>query len=919
MAKKKTSKKYQIGGETKQSNLEWGQLPDIQGNLPQPPIGYTIDENGNIIDIKTGQIVGNINQQNQMNKFGKAELIPTNRPNPSFNNTLAPRSTPDVTYGTEQKKDTFGNLTFSDEFKQLNAAMDITTGIGNFRQNIRTKRDEQRDYLRSIQSRPRENKDEEGLNNIPVYYQMGGKNSKYGALPINPSDINRPALVNGEIHGMWNERFVSTTAPKIKKKPIKSIKPIFAEQPYAVEPAYETTRPNLISKDTIQSGNIIYGPSNGAIGYINKRVFSPINRRDHLAKANQADIDLLNNPEALDKYVKTSPRYQTGGVTVNPILAEAGEIYESTDGNINKIPDHMNTHDEAGGGVPIFNASRVLEDTGDKRKDIDSKLLRLSPDELFNITGAKSKKSVTHSKAFEIASEQADKRTKKIENVLKRNVEDIDSNSNNNFAKNSLDLNLNRLEEVPTKIDLFNSLFEHQETIKDLFSIEQGEAKDAKYGINMIKAQNGVGQLNFPPINPKPSGYGTKGLLKKKLDWFNTETGQTVPLTYEGLKQARQNVVNNYPEFIQDYYNPSATGEPVNNSLYNRNKTLTNVTAQELNKNYLDIDPRTGRPIFGHEVIVPKPIHFKTEAEKQAFIKDKRPVNRGDQPVGYADPNTKGLYYIPTVDGIEPMQPIQPTPAFNTNLAARNTPDVTPGVNPNTAPGMSPYKQPDNPFFQPLNWYDVATPIAGLLSGVNRIGAKYNPINLERPKAKYLNPLPTLQAGQTDYNAAMDILPQNGVGMGNLTSLFGKKYAANNNVLGSYENANNQIWTQNEAVRADIGNRQEVADQQARAVFEQQRLGSIEAQRQQLLRSMDDLTTRFAQNAKLNREGNLLMKLFPAFNQQGNYNGYKYNVTAPNSQNSTQQKLEQLEAMGIKLSPSQRLAIIGEQKKSRRK
>lgn len=82
---------------------------------------------------------------------------------------------------------------------------------------------------------------------------------------------------------------------------------------------------------------------------------------------------------------------------------------------------------------------------------------------------------------------------------------------------------------------------------------------------------------------------------------------------------------------------------------------------------------------------------------------------------------------------------------------------------------------------------------------------------------------------------------------------------------------------------------------------------------------MDDLTTRFAQNAKLNREGNLLMKLFPAFNQQGNYNGYKYNVTAPNSQNSTQQKLEQLEAMGIKLSPSQRLAIIGEQKKSRRK
>ena len=42
------------------------------------------------------------------------------------------------------------------------------------------------------------------------------------------------------------------------------------------------------------------------------------------------------------------------------------------------------------------------------------------------------------------------------------------------------------------------------------------------------------------------------------------------------------------------------------------------------------------------------------------------------------------------------------------------------------------------------------------------------------------------------------------------------------------------------------------------------------------LKSFDDIFTRVAENKKLNREGNLLMKMFPAYTPTGDYSGYKY-------------------------------------------
>lgn len=52
-------------------------------------------------------------------------------------------------------------------------------------------------------------------------------------------------------------------------------------------------------------GNYLYGPANSVIGiYNNKGEFSPYNMPEQQGKVNKADLEMLNNPEAMKKYVQ---------------------------------------------------------------------------------------------------------------------------------------------------------------------------------------------------------------------------------------------------------------------------------------------------------------------------------------------------------------------------------------------------------------------------------------------------------------------------------------------------------------------------------------------------------------------------------------------------------------------------------------
>lgn len=186
----------------------------------------------------------------------------------------------------------------------------------------------------------------------------------------------------------------------------------------------------------------------------------------------------------------------SGNNTTHPVAElEEGEVFQNTQGGIEKVSDDAGTHEE--GGVLLDNVHKVLEDTGDKRKDEDSKSLLMSPEEVYERTGFRPKRSITHSKAYELASEFYDKKLKSVENKIKISLKNAKF-TGSKASQNSLDLNLQLLESLPTKDELFQSIFNHQEEVKESEGIEPTDEK-AQFGA-WYNQLNGV----FPSFVNRP-------------------------------------------------------------------------------------------------------------------------------------------------------------------------------------------------------------------------------------------------------------------------------------------------------------------------------------------------------------------------------------------------------------------------------
>lgn len=150
----------------------------------------------------------------------------------------------------------------------------------------------------------------------------------------------------------------------------------------------------------------------------------------------------------------------------------------------------------------------------------------------------------------------------------------------------------------------------------------------------------------LPPYNPPmPDGYGTQDQLEQQMKEFNKLTGMNFPLNREGLLQARNIVIELYPEFIHDYYTRQRV--PINNSLYRTNPSLKGYSTEEEIKSYRDLPNGSKLPLYGNELINFQNVPFLNKQEYDNFIKDKIPIKREDKVIGYADPNKKGYFYIP--------------------------------------------------------------------------------------------------------------------------------------------------------------------------------------------------------------------------------------------------------------------------------
>jgi tetratricopeptide (TPR) repeat protein len=164
---------------------------------------------------------------------------------------------------------------------------------------------------------------------------------------------------------------------------------------------------------------------------------------------------------------------------------EQGEVYKDTEGDVLKVSDQAPTHEN--GGVLLDDVHKVLEDTGDKRDDEDSKNLLMTPEEVYERTGFKPKRKLTHSKAYELAVDHNEKKLKRVERKIKEGLK-YAKLTGAKASENSLDLNLELLNTIPTKDDLFESIFQHQEEVKVQKGItpEGNEAQVGKF--NYINA-----------------------------------------------------------------------------------------------------------------------------------------------------------------------------------------------------------------------------------------------------------------------------------------------------------------------------------------------------------------------------------------------------------------------------------------------
>lgn len=600
----------------------------------------------------------------------------------------------------------------------------------------------------------------------------------------------------------------------------------------------------------------------------------------------------------------------TGG----PVEAEGGEIIEGGNGQIFKLSDESNSHEE--GGVKMDNVSRVLEDTSDQRKDRASKMLRISPEEMEALFGFKSKSSVSHAKAFELAKEHYDKERNKAnsKNKVIAKKPNIDK-----LAAKSAELNFINIADIPKDEDVYDALFMHQQEVKRINGIKD-DGTMAKYGytsMKMKKAQTGTESDGFsrPARGRSNDYYFDEGTQR----WYKNGTVPSAAAKQQVQQQQSATQATTQPQINQTGVQPYQGGRtvagrttPMGNSnafgfiggldayksawspVMDLSKYNTVQDAQQATYNYIVQNaPAEAQKIWqnqgltqkGRDMMNPKsksydPAFAQTAA--QVFTPDGK-LKNPNIPLTNEQLAALTPAYSDNMLGIRSLTPAQmettmTDPGQQVTIPQSRQPlDSSVTINPNFI------QQPTNRFNESIYWDELAAPLAGLIE--QRDPELYNPVQFNQLRYKMLDPTAALNANQADYNAAVATLENMDTGTGaevaNLANLQANKYNANAQVMSQYDNQNTQIKNNEITYNTGVRDKQSVADAQTRGTYHRNVQQARENQRQQRLKSIEDISRVIQMKRRQNRSGNLILKLSPAFNQEGDYNGYQYAPILP--------------------------------------
>lgn len=658
----------------------------------------------------------------------------------------------------------------------------------------------------------------------PVDGWFGSKTSQYRFPEQQTVVYNNGQLVSQTNDGLLNSNLDATGVPN-KNAAGQTTSSLSAGRP-------RKPIPKGVNIEKLADGYYYEDPQSGDLVRVEMRYGGKTGKKAYQA-GGQSDIPVVMGlPDDLEQFAN--------------VEAEAGEIIQDQNGQMVKVSDRANSHEQ--GGENFANVDRVLEDTSTSRKDKNSKTLQISPDTAEQMLGIKIKRPVSHAKAFELGVEKLEKKQKQYEKAYKN------ANLNDELTKTTLktmELNAMYEDQLPTTNDVFDLLFDHQEAVKESHGIKDDGATK-KYGGRIRKAQ----------IGTYAGGRTTAGRT--------TPTGNSNAFAFPGGLDAYKTAWN--PLLNLDQYKTAAEAQAATYDYLVQNQP--DVAAS--------IWQSQGLTAKGRQLMQSDPNFAKVANQVfDANGKLKPGTNLTPEQLSALSPA-----YADNMLGIRAITPSQLTTKqeeYPTTVSDATTPAV-PGQRPNPGVTINPNfrQQPNNDFNEPTYWSDIAAPFMSLADSMVRDPELYNPVEFNQLRLKQLDPTAQLNANQADFNAASDIINESlGTRAANTANLLGQKYRANNQVLAQYDNQNAGIKNQEITYNTNVRDRQSVANAKTREDYYNKVQLGRENQRLQRLKSVEDLARVDQMKRRQNRSGNLVMKLSPAFDQYGEYNGYQYQPYLP--------------------------------------
>ncbi len=534
------------------------------------------------------------------------------------------------------------------------------------------------------------------------------------------------------------------------------------------------------------------------------------------------------------------------------VEAEKGEVYTDQQGNMNQVDPNGATHEQGGEMLP--QVSRVLENTSNLRKDKVSKYLKLNPDAIKALTGLDTNSSMSHAEALVKGVENLEGQKMKIVKSMELSTKYRAGAGLDMYGENSAKLNIEHFRAIPNQQQLFDRLFDHQEMTKTALGISNDGTQQARTGgkYGLVKAQTGLsaypgntsGQTTpagHSDAFPNPPGTVDEYLKELtangvKFQGIHSNADLQNALYSYAMKNNPDAIKNMWQEGIQNYGMDKAVKAGL---VYDQDDPKTGVRKGQFKPGVLD-DPTNLQKLgelYPDNILGRRILNLAKSNGPKLWRDDELPKQPG-----------------------APNQPVNnPTGTITNNLNLKSNPKST--------------------FDEPLRWYDTASATNAYMAANRRLAEQYNPVDVHQLNLKLLDPTAALASNQEDYNAAIQAVQQAspfdvGAQMANISNLASRKYALNNQVMGNYENQNAAIKNQEIEYNTRAKDIQSSADAKSREDYSTKVLESKAKQQEQKLTALDSLYKTVAENAALNRNGNLIMKMSRAFDQYGNYNGY---------------------------------------------